>query len=139
MDEPVELSIDPEYLRSLIFRLRAILAREARDMDDSGSNASDDEVPATLQEVAGDLQEEEILEEIDAMDDDHKIELVALMWVGRGDFDAEEWEEALQMAEERHKGPTSAYILSHPLVPDYWAEALDALGHGSEVVEHGEF
>ena len=139
MDEPVELSIDPEYLASLIFKLRAILAREARDMDDSGSNASDDEVPATLQEVSGDLQEEEILEEIDAMDDDHKAELVALMWIGRGDFDAEEWEEALEMAAERHKGPTSAYLLSHPLVPDYWAVALDALGHGSEVLEHGEF
>ncbi len=134
-----ELSIPPAFLRDLILRMRAIMAREDTVAPNSGSNASDDEGPATLQEAPGDLQIEEVTEEIDAMDADHQSELVALMWVGRGDFDADDWQEALDLAAERRDRPVSEYLLSHPLVADHMANALDELGHGSSVLEDGEY
>ena len=57
-------------------------------------------------------------------------ELVALMWIGRGDSEPEEWEELIKLAEERREVPTSDYLLDHPMVADHWAEALDKLGYG---------
>jgi len=59
------------------------MGREGEVMPDIGGNASDDERPATLQETPGDLLLQELTEEIEVMDDDHKHELVALVWLGR--------------------------------------------------------
>lgn len=134
-----ELTIAPGYLRSLILRIRALMAKEATVMPDVGGNAVDDAGPKTLQEIPGDLTREELLEEFEGLDDDKLAELVALMWIGRGDADAESWEETLQLARDRREGSTGEYLLGHPLVADYWAEGLDKLGHGSSVLEKGEY
>ncbi|XDA97984.1 DUF3775 domain-containing protein [Sulfitobacter sp. LCG007] len=63
------------------------------------------------------------------MDPEHQVELVALMWVGRGDFGQENWGEALALATERADTPTSRYLLSHPMAADDIASGLDELGH----------
>ena len=133
-----QVTINSEYMRRLIEKLRAVMVREAPTFSDIGGNASDDEVPATLQENPGDLLLEELREEIDAMDADHKHELVALMWVGRGDFQAAEWAEAVALAEDRHTGKTSGYLLSHPLVADELANGLEELGY-SHVLQDGSY
>lgn len=124
-----EVTINSEYMRRIIEKLRAVMGREATVIPDPGGNPSDDEGPATLQENSGDLLLQELSEEIEALDADHKHELVALMWIGRGDFQAEDWQEALDLAEERHDGPTSRYLLSHPLVADQLASGLEEMGY----------
>ena len=58
-----ELTIEPGYLRSLILRIRALMAKEDTVIPDDGGNATDDAGPGALQETAGDLNREEILEE----------------------------------------------------------------------------
>jgi hypothetical protein len=131
-----ELSINSEYMRRILEKLRAVMGREGEVMPEIGGNASDDERPATLQETPGDLLLQELSEEIEAMDDDHKHEMVALMWLGRGDFSADEWPEAVSLAAERHDGPTSRYLLSHPRVADQIANGLEELGH-SHVLQDG--
>ena len=50
--------------------------------------------------------------------------LVALMWVGRGDYLLGEWEEALEYAEEAWTEHTAEYLIGTPLLADYLAEAL---------------
>ena len=47
MDPDETLSINPEFLRTLILKLRALMAQEELVSPDSGSNPSDDEGPAT--------------------------------------------------------------------------------------------
>lgn len=134
-----EMSINPAYLRRIILKTRAIMAREGLVTPEIGGNPSDDEIPATLQEQPDDLLRQEMMEELDALDVDHQNELVALMWIGREDYEPGEWAEVLERANRRREGPTSEYLLSHPLVADYWADGLDLLGDGSDVVESGEF
>ncbi len=127
--DDIELNISSEYMRRLIEKLRAVMGREAEVTPNLGGNESDDEVPATLQETPGDLLLDELRDEIEALDVDERHELVALMWVGRGDFSAAEWPEALALAEERHDRPTSDYLMSHPRVADQIASGLEDLGH----------
>lgn len=133
-----ELSINSRYMRRLIEKMRAVMGREAEVMPDPGGNPSDDAVPAALQEGAGDLSREELREEIMGLDDDHQCELVALMWIGRGDYSAEDWPEALAMAAERHTGPTAEYLLAHPMVADELAAGLEELGY-SHVMQDGDY
>ena len=125
------LNINTDYLGMLMLKVRAVMAQEPEVMPDPGGNPSDDEGPAVLQEQEENLSLEEILEEIEGLDSDKQVELVALMWLGRGDAEAEEWQELLQLAVDRREAPTATYLLDHPLLAEYWAEGLEKLGHGS--------
>ncbi len=134
-----DLSLNPEFLRSLILKLRALMAQEEMVSPDSGSNPSDDEAAATLQESPDNLTQAEIEAQITDLEPDQQAELVAIMWIGRGDFEPEEWEEALSLALERADTPTARYLLSHPQVAEDLDEGIDKLFDGSDLVETGEF
>lgn len=129
----ITLNIDPDYLHVLILKVRAIMAREEQDTPDPGGNATDDEVPATLQELPDDLSREEVVEEIQGLGPDQQAELVALMWLGRGDGEPENWQDLVADAGDRREIPTEDYLLGHPLVADYWADGLERLGYESMV------
>lgn len=133
-----ELSLHPGFLQSLILKTRALMAQEGHVADDDG-NLSDDEGPGTLQANADDLTREEIAGEIEDLEPDQQAELVALLWIGRGDMEPEEWEDAVALAAERHEGATSEYLLSHPMLAEFWDEGLDRLFDGSDLVETGEY
>ena len=53
--------------------------------------------------------------------------LVALMWVGRGDFSMDEWDDAFKEAEQNWNENTAEYLLGTPMLSDYLAEAIDQL------------
>jgi hypothetical protein len=122
-----QVSLNPDFLRSLVYKLRAIMAQEEEVSPMSGSNPSDDERSATLQESPDNLTREEITEQIEDLEPDQQAELVALMWIGRGDLEPEEWADALSLAVERHEGSTAAYMLANPHVADHLEEGLERL------------
>lgn len=125
-----ELTIVPDFLRGLIFKMRAVSLGDADMPQDATENTLRGSHHHVLQEETGTgLSREELVEEIDNMDPDHQRELVALMWVGRGDFGAGDWNDALALAVERADSPTSQYLLSHPMAADDIANGLEALGH----------
>lgn len=134
-----ELNLNPEFLRSLILKLRALMAQEEMVSPDSGSNPSDDEVSATLQESPDNMTRAEIEAQIEDLEPDQQAELVALMWIGRGDYEPEEWDEALAMAVDRADRPTSEYLLGHPQVAEDLDEGVNKLFDGSDLVETGEY
>jgi hypothetical protein len=134
-----ELDLNPELLQELIFKLRAVMAQEGLVSPDSGSNPTDDEGPATLQEDDSDLTRAELETLIDDLEPDQQAQLVALMWLGRGDVEPEEFAEALTLAAERHEGATAAYLLAHPHVADYLDEGVDRLMDGTDLMENGEY
>lgn len=134
-----ELNLNPEFLRSLILKLRALMAQEEMVSPDSGSNPSDDEVSATLQESPDNMTRAEIEAQIEDLEPDQQAELVALMWIGRGDYEPEEWDEALALAVDRADRPTSDYLLGHPQVAEDLDEGVNKLFDGSDLVETGEY
>ena len=64
---------------------------------------------------------------IEDLDPDQQMTLVALMWVGRGDYTLAEWDEALELAEENWNDHTADYLIGTPLLADYLGEALEQL------------
>ena len=73
---------------------------------------------------------------IDRLSDDEQISLVALMWIGRGTFEAEELAEAMQTAAEEATTPTADYLLGTPHLSDHLENGLDALGLSAIDEEH---
>ena len=122
------LSIPADYLASLIVKTRGVQAKEGVSDPDSGSNPTDDQMRDVLQDSPDDLSREEIREEIQGLAARQQAELVALMWIGRGDAEPEEWEATVQLAEDVKNQPTPRYLLRHPLVAEHWEEGAERLG-----------
>ncbi|MBT8409226.1 MAG: DUF3775 domain-containing protein [Alphaproteobacteria bacterium] len=65
---------------------------------------------------------------ISGLNEDEAASLVAIMWVGRDSFDAEEWDEALATARAEATAPTANYLSGIPEMPDHLEAGLEALG-----------
>ena len=127
-DVPPTLSLPLDYLAKLIVATRGVQAKEAEVDPDSGSNPVDDKMWDVLQDDPEDLTREEIREELQGLSEQQQAELVALMWIGRGDAEPEDWEDTVRLARELKDGPTPRYLLRHPLVAEHWAEGAARLG-----------
>ncbi len=97
MEIEMELSLD-EICR-IIIRAREYDAQvPAVDPDDS-SNMADDDAVDVLEDETNTSVEEELSSAIDDLSEDEQVELYCLMAVGRGDYEASEWEEAKEAVE----------------------------------------
>lgn len=115
----------------LILRARALDVKEGMTDPDSGSNPIDDGSTDVLTDAPGDMTEEEIREVIGGLNDDERIDLVALVYIGRGDMEAEDWGGAVRFARERDDaggGRTADWLLGIPNVADLLDEGHSALG-----------
>lgn len=65
---------------------------------------------------------------IDRLTEEEQASLVAVMWVGRGAFEAEDIEEAKKTAIAEATTPTADYLLGTPHLSDHLENGLDALG-----------
>jgi hypothetical protein len=123
------LQISLEQLAHIIEKAREFDAETAPVDDDSGSNPSDDRDVAILEDTNDNPTWQELSGALDALNDDQRIEILALMWLGRGDFDRAEWVDALAQAREVHNAAETEYLIGTPLLADYLEEAIAALGY----------
>ena len=123
-----ELSISAEKVGFLIEKAREFDVKEAASDPDSGSNAADDCMIDVLEDNGLDPVAREIAGFIDALSEDEKVDLVALMRLGRGDGTIEEWQELRQQAAEGSNSRTAQYLLGEPMLGDLLAEGLGAFG-----------
>jgi len=124
-----ELSISVEKLRDIILLARGFDLAELPDEPDPGDDPDTQEDPETVLDEGDDPTEAELRELIDDLNEDEAVDLIALVWVGRGDFDRAEWPEARALARERQEKKTSDYLLGLPTLSDYLEEGLATLGH----------
>jgi hypothetical protein len=124
-DQPT-LAISRDALAAIIVLARAVDAEVAPTGLEDGSNASDDRDVAALEDTPDNPMRAELAGMIAAQNVDAQVDLVALTWIGRGDF--EDLAKARQEARSRREGPTARYLLGIPLLGDYLEEGADAVG-----------
>ena len=66
---------------------------------------------------------------IDNLNDDEVGDVIALAWLGRGDYDEKGWGEARMLARQRQEEHSSDYLLGMPALGDYLEEGLSMLGY----------
>lgn len=76
----------------------------------------------------GNRGEAELHAFIDGLNDDEKAHLTALAWVGRGAFEAEDYDAAVETAYEEATIPTDAYLMGMPHLAENLEAGLDAMG-----------
>jgi len=65
---------------------------------------------------------------LENLNEDELASLVAIMWIGRESFDADDLEEAIATAKAEATTPTADYLLGTPHLSDHLENGLDALG-----------
>lgn len=120
-----------ETLCRLIIRAKELEAQvPASDPDDDAENVDDldgdGEALSVLEDELNDSVEEEVQAVLDDLAEDQLAETVALAWVGRGTFDASEWDEAFAEASELDVDERIDELLDMPLLAGHLEAGLAA-------------
>jgi hypothetical protein len=137
MAEPRRPEIAADTICRIVLRARQFDAKEAQIESDEGSNATDDGFRDVLEDKPDDPVIQELRTFINDLNVDDQCELVALMWIGRGDYDASEWARALKTAQEEHNDGTADYLLGTPLLADLLSEGMANYDMNCDDLERG--
>ncbi len=85
-------------------------------------------VQVILMSREGKVAEAELHEFIAGLNDDEKPQLTAIAWIGRGAFEAEEFDEAVATAIAEATTPTEDYLMGMPHLAENLEAGLEALG-----------
>jgi hypothetical protein len=121
----------------VIIKAREFDVKVAPEEMDDGSNPTDDQMTRILEDYADDPTLEELRSFLEAQSDDDLGQLLALVWVGRGDFSADEWADALRQVQDVREKHTVDYLLGTPLLADYLEEGLSQFGLSCAEFETG--
>lgn len=129
------LTIDPSLVCWIIERIQEFHAQEDVAIHEEPEIPHDDwglAGMASVAEYADDPAYQEIKSNIDELEPEQQVCLVALMWMGRGDFDDNEWQLAFAEAKSNWTAHTAEYLIATPLVSDYLAEGLSMMGYSCD-------
>ena len=121
------LTISRQRLAFIVAKARQSEAETPAVDPASGSNPTDDGSVDILEDVGSNPTDAELRGALADLNDDEKDELLALVWLGRGDFSPEEWPSVLAQArDERSRGDT-VNLLGIPQLAEYLETALAEL------------
>lgn len=128
MDDNLSLEINPDTVRYIAEMAREFHAQEAVSITEDPMSPSDDWAMQVLAAHEGDSTHDALRITIQDLEPDQQVQLVALMWVGRGSFSIGEWDSALKTAADNWTPNTAGYLIGTPLVADYLEEGLNQFG-----------
>lgn len=131
------LGINPDKVCYLISRVRQFQAKVEPVEPDPGSNMVDDGFREILEDYADDAVLAEIRQFVDALNEEEHRNLLALLWLGRGDYDKEEWADALAEGRTDRAARGVDYLIRMPLLAEHLEEGLNQLGYACEGMEGG--
>ncbi len=132
-DQVFEINLDKVCF--IILKAREFEVKVAPVDVDSGSNPIDDLDLDILQERREDSVYEELSSFIDNLNEDEALDLVALMWIGRGTYDPEDFQEARAVAAKEATHTAAEYLLGTPLLAEHLQNGLDAFNLSCEEAE----
>ncbi|CEK12147.1 DUF3775 domain-containing protein [Legionella hackeliae] len=114
------LNIEPHKIRDILNQIKCFQEKE-------------DEYPKLTCEkdslyVLSDPWYQSVLNKINTLPPDQQATLVALLYLGHGDFKKSEWTEAFAIAHDQLTNHIGQYLLSQPKVINYIENGLKILG-----------
>jgi Protein of unknown function (DUF3775) len=133
-----------ETLALIIAKARAMPDDEDASVDsgDDEEALDEDEEAAMLAADEGepedeDLDDDELTELLASLSDQDLVELLALMWVGRGEFDLDSWDGAVSKARDIGDEDALTHLLSTDDLGDLLEDGLTQLGYAVVVEQDG--
>ena len=127
------LNIHPDTVCFIIAKAREFQAKEGVVIPEPiVDSPSENWAMQILADHIGDHTMQEVSAAIDDLDDDAQAELVALMWLGRGDYTLADWESAVEDADDARSDHPAEYLLAHPQVSFYLEEGMAEHGYSCD-------
>jgi hypothetical protein len=123
----MELSVPLETVCRIILRAREYEVLIPETDPDEGSNPADDGAMDSIEDDGDNPAEAELRAIVDDLAEDEQAEVIALAMVGRGDFEAEEWADALEAATDECDAPVD-WMLEQPALSTDLEAGLAAFG-----------
>lgn len=129
MSDEITLELNPDTVRYIVSMAREFQVQEGVTIPEEPVSPTDDWALQMLSDQEGDPTQDELKIAIQDLEPDQQVQLVALMWLGRGSFSIEEWQAALKEAGDNWNNHTADYLIGTPLMADYLEEGLNQLGY----------
>lgn len=95
---------------------------------DQGSNETDDGDRRILEDHDDDSTLQVLTDALHGLNDEEMVNVLALVWLGRGDGTEDDWDDVLKEAEEIRDKKAPAYLTGIPLLSSHLEEGLSKLG-----------
>ena len=126
------LAISPEIVCNIIDKLHEFHAKEEVVIPEVPDSPSDDWALQVLADHADDLTYQELIQLISDLEPDQQQTLVALMWLGRGDYTIQEWRTALSDANSDILNHIETHLIAIPFAADYLLDGLKQHNYSCE-------
>lgn len=124
------LNINPDIVCAIISKAKEFQAKEGVSFDENIANSEYETDPLQiLADHNDDLTYQEVANAINNLEPDQKIDLLALMYIGRGDFSANEWSLAHKEAKNNLQPNLTKYLLTKPAIAEFLEKGLEILGY----------
>lgn len=123
------MDLNPDIVFFIVDKAQAFQVKEQVTIPEEPLSPSDDWAQQVLADHADDPVFQELKMTIDDLEPDQQVTLVALMWVGRGDYSADEWDNAFDDAGESWNERTAEYLIGTPLLASYLNMGMEELGY----------
>ncbi len=125
-----ELRISTEKVSDFIEAAREVAGKVAPATGDQTTTGDDSKLVSIEDYPGDDPRREEMRDFIAGLNIDERTDLLALIYVGRGDFDIAEWNDAVREARARIARRDADYLIGDPALPEYLGTSLDAFAGG---------
>lgn len=126
------LDINPDTVCFLIDKAHEFHSKEEVVIPDTPGSPTEDWALQVLADHGDDASFQEFRSTVADLEPDQQAQLVALLWIGRGDYEVGEWDAAVAEARRLRTTRTAEYLIAHPMLADYFEDALDQLGYSCE-------
>ena len=125
------LNINPQTVCFIISKTKEFQAKEGVTFEEESPNSEYEyDMEQILADHSDDLTFTEVRLIIEALDRDQKVDLLSLMYIGRGDFVENDWSNAHKQARDNlEPNNFTAYLFSIPPLADYLEKGLESLGY----------
>jgi hypothetical protein len=113
----MELSTPLDMICRIVQRARETEAQvPVTDVDPDEDEIDHDDMLSPLEEENNETVEVELLAVLDDLAEDQIVEVLALAMVGRGTYDASEWDEAIEIAGDADEAPAIDQLMEMPML-----------------------
>ena len=128
-----ELRISGEKVCAFIEAAREVAGKVPSTAGDRTTTGDDSELETIVdgpgQDIyEGDDRRRQMVEFVAGLNVEEQTDLLALIWLGRGDYDITEWDDALEEAEARIAARDPDYMIGDAALPQYLGDGLEAFG-----------
>jgi hypothetical protein len=123
----MDLTTPLDLICRIIIRAREVEAQvPGIDPDNDDPVDDSDDERDVLEDELDETAVDELRTAIDDLADDQQIELLALALVGQGTYDASEWDDALEEANDKDSEPAIDLLLDMPMLSENLEAGLAA-------------